>query len=155
MLPLASVVFAGATTKADAQTAAWRYEIQPVAEGKQGTYKVKVWSFSKKKEVAQEQSKKNAVHGILFKGYAPAGRIHGQNPIVSDPSVQAEHADFFRSFFATGGDYMRFVSLTSNVPEYIKVGKEYKVGLIVTVQKDALRKYLEDNGIIRALNAGF
>ena len=36
-----------------------------------------------------------------------------------------------------------------------KVGKEYKVGCVVSVRKDDLRKALEAAGIVRGLSSGF
>jgi GTP-sensing pleiotropic transcriptional regulator CodY len=54
---------------------------------------------------------------------------------------------------------MKFVNCTSDgVPDEnscVKVGKEYKVGIVVSVAKDALRKDLEDAGIIKGLSSGF
>ena len=146
-----------AKSEADKQTLAWRYEIDPVGVGVQGTYQIKVWSYSKDPVVATEQSKKNAVHGIIFKGFLPSsdGRIPGQNPL--DPEVNAEqaHEDYFKQFFDDGGKYMQFVSLTNAgaiAPgDHLKVGKEYKIGLIVSVNVDALRKQLETDGIIKKL----
>ena len=37
----------------------------------------------------------------------------------------------------------------------VTIGKEYKVGATVSVLKDALRKTLEKQGIVRSLNSGF
>ena len=37
-----------AKRKADEQTVDWRYELEAVQTGVQGTYLIKVWSFSKK-----------------------------------------------------------------------------------------------------------
>jgi hypothetical protein len=37
----------------------------------------------------------------------------------------------------------------------IKIGKEYKIGVIVSVQKDYLRKDLEAAGVIKGLSSGF
>ena len=37
----------------------------------------------------------------------------------------------------------------------VKVGKEYKIGVLVSVSKDALRKDLEAAGIIKGLSSGF
>ena len=37
----------------------------------------------------------------------------------------------------------------------MKVGKEYKIGVIVSVFKDALRQDLESAGIIKGLSSGF
>ena len=46
---------------------AWRYEIVSAGEGQQGSYKIKVWTFSKKTKVSEDLFKKYAVHvTILF-----------------------------------------------------------------------------------------
>jgi GTP-sensing pleiotropic transcriptional regulator CodY len=37
----------------------------------------------------------------------------------------------------------------------MKVGKQYKIGVLVSVNVALLRKDLEDAGIIKSLNAGF
>jgi hypothetical protein len=49
---------------------------------------------------------------------------------------------------------MKYVT-TSGVPQTIKVGKEYKVGMVVSVSKDQLRRDLEAAGIIKGLATGF
>ena len=43
----------------------------------------------------------------------------------------------------------------SGTTETVKVGKEYKVGCVVSVRKDDLRRALEAAGIIRGLSTGF
>ena len=58
---------------------------------------------------------------------------------------------------------MKFVSLTNNGAvspgDRQKLGRflarEHKIGIMVSVKKDLLRKDLEDAGIIRGLNSGF
>jgi hypothetical protein len=53
---------------------------------------------------------------------------------------------------------MKFVTLTNSglgAGDRMKVGKEYKVGVVVSVNIELLRKDLEAAGIIRALNSGF
>lgn len=155
LLPISISANAQAKHKANKETVRWHYELEPVAEGQSGSYKVKVWSFSKKKHVAEEQCKKNAVHGIIFKGYAANGRIRAQKALVPEFNAEEIHEEFFTKFFSTNGDYLKFVNVTSHVPEVIKRKKDYKVGMVVTVHKDALRKYLEDAGIIKKLGAGF
>lgn len=151
---------AQAKRKANKDTQAWRYEIEGVSQGSQGTYLIKVWSYSKKPKVAIEQSKKNAVHGIIFRGYEGNKKgVQNQRPLTRNSNLEQEKEAFFKDFFATGGKYMKFVSLTNDgavaAGDRIKVGKEYKIGLIVSVRKDALRKDLEQAGIIKGLNTGF
>ncbi len=147
--------------QADAETLAYRYELECYGTGVQGTYSVKVWSYSKKPEIAKEQCKKNAIHGVIFKGIVSGPRCMSQPPLAGDnANLYQEHKDFFNSFFRVGGKYMQFVNITNDgtpLPgDMIKVGKkEYKVGIVVSVRKDALRKYLEDEKILRKLTDGF
>ncbi len=150
-----------ARKKADKETIQWRYEIECVGTGTQGTYLIKVWSYSKKPHVALEQAKKNSIHGVIFKGFAGGGQgCSSQKPLARNPNIEQEKAVFFKDFFADGGKYMKFVSSSTDgavgAGDVLKVGKnEYKVGLVVSVQKDLLRKDLEAAGIIRGLASGF
>ena len=149
-----------AKRQADEATMAWNYEIDQVATGKRGNVVVKVWSVSKKPEVAAEQAKKNAIHGAIFKGIPEHDRLPSKRPLMKDINGYEEHKAFFDKFFAAGGAYMRFVTLTTNgileAGDVLKVNKnEYKVGVQVTVNFDELRKYLEESGVIKKLNAGF
>ena len=150
---------AQAKKKADKDTKNWRYEIEAVQQGVAGTYLIKVWSYSKKPDVAIDQAKKNAVHGIIFRGYAGTDRVPGQSPLTNNPNIEEEKADFFDAFFADGGKYLKFVSVTNDgavaAEDRMKVGKEYKVGVLISVRKEELRKDLENAGIIKGLSAGF
>lgn len=155
---------ASAKKKIDKETMQWRYEIEAVdGQASQGNILVKVYTYAKKKEDAILQAGKNAVHGILFKGVAAKNnstvRIPGQKPIISDSGAQKEHQKYFSSFFKDDGKYQLFVQLVNNgvpdIGDVIKIGKEYKVGVKVLVAKDALRKEMENAGIIRSLDAGF
>lgn len=152
---------AQAKKKAAADTERWRYELICVGTGSQGTYLVKVWSYSKKPDVAKEQALKNAVHGVIFKGFPGGNNCQSQKPMARNPELQTEKAEFFEAFFNTeNGAYRRYVNFTTNgVPaagDVIKANKkEYKVGVVISINKDELRKYLESQGIIKGLDAGF
>ncbi len=150
---------AQAKRKANKDTEAWRYEIECVGIGTEGTYLIKVWSYSKKPKIAIEQAKKNAIHGVIFKGYAGAQGCTSQKPLVNNPAIEDEKADFFNDFFAEGSKYMKYVGVAGdgeiNSGDVLKIGKEYKIGVVVTVQKDYLRKDLEAAGIIKGLSSGF
>ena len=144
--------------KAQKDTEAWRYEIECVGIGKPGTKVIKVYSYSKKAKIAINQAKKNAVHGIIFQGYAGGGSgCTSQKPLCSDPSIEQQKEEFFTNFFnINGGKYMKFVSHSGDAtPQVSKVGKEYKIGVTVTVMSDNLRKDLEAAGIVRGLSSGF
>ncbi len=147
--------------KANKDTEKWKYEIECAGTGSQGTYLVKVWSYSKKPKIAIEQAKKNAIHGIIFKGFSGGGQgCTSQKALARTPSLEFDHADFFKEFFKDGGRYMKFVSSSTDASvgagDVLKVSKKlYKVGVVVSVQKDALRKDLEAAGILKGLASGF
>lgn len=159
MIGFSLTVDAQAGKKADNDTEEWRYDIECVSTGASGSYLIKVWSYSKKSTVAINQAKKNAVHGIIFKGFTGTGAGCTQKPLAGSPALEQEKAEFFKDFFADGGKYMKFVSEASEgdiAPgDIVKVGKEYKIGVVVSVYKDQLRKDLEAAGIIKGLGDGF
>lgn len=146
-------VWGGAQKKADKATAEWRYEVEELNKpSKQGTVTFKIWSFSKKDKIAVSQANKNAIHAILFKGYG------SHAPMVS-PAAAAQHEAFFDEFFQEGGGFRRFVQATnSGAPQpgdKVKVGKEWKIGIIVVVSETELRKYLEQQGVVSKLGSMF
>lgn len=150
----------GQKRKANKETKEWKYEIECMGTGTRGTTLIKVWSYSKKPHIAIEQSKKNAVHGIIFKGVSGGTNCTTQQPLARNANLEQEQAVFFKDFFAKGGKYMKFVSVTTDGAvssgDILKIKKKrYKVGVVVSVRKDLLRKDLEAAGIIKGLSSGF
>ncbi len=141
--------------QANKDTNHFRYEIECAGNAIQGTYLVKVWSYNKKASVAENQCRKNAVHGVIFKGYGGGQGCVSQRPMASTPGVETQFEEYFQSFFADGGEFQKYASIIEGTTETIKVGKEYKVGCVVSVRKDDLRKALEAAGVIRGLSSGF
>lgn len=141
--------------QANTDTNQYRYEIECAGNAIQGTYLVKVWTYSRNASVAENQCRKNAVHGVIFKGYGGGQGCVSQRPMASSPGVETQYKEYFDSFFATGGEFQKYASIMSGTTETVKVGKEYKVGVVVSVRKDDLRKALEAAGVIKSLNSGF
>jgi len=145
--------------KGDKETKGFRYEIEAMKTGVQGTYLIKVWSYSKQPIMPMDLAKKNAVHGIIFKGFPAKDGVPGQLALAADPAVETEKAEFFDNFFKDGGEYLKYVTLVGDgqiAPEdRMKMGKEFKIGVVVSVDVAALRRALEDAGIIKKLDNGF
>ncbi|MGZ0015941.1 hypothetical protein [Yeosuana sp. AK3] len=147
--------------KANRDTDIFRYDIECEGIAKLGSKLVKVWSYSKNPKHAISHAMKNAVHGIIFKGFAGGGQgCTSFSPLLKSADKASEHEAFFEAFFADGGDYLKYVSSATDgniAPgDRLKVSKrEYKIGAIVNVQTDMLRKRLEEEGIIRGLTSGF
>ena len=130
-----------------------RYDIEGVETGAQGTFMVKVYVYTSKPEVTTEQIKYAAVHGVLFCGFS--GKGFATQKALARPEIETQKADFFSAFWGHG-DYLAYASIVNAVADRVKVSnKEYKIGAIVSVSKDSLRKSLEDAGIIKGLNFGF
>ena len=145
--------------KSKKDTHNFRYEIQCIGEGKQGTYAIKVFSYSKKPNVAIEAAKRNAVHGIIFKGIS-GGECVNKPALARSANLEQEKADFFKDFFANGGKYSKFVVASTDgaieAGDVTKVSKkEFKVGVNVSVNVSLLRKDLEAAGIIQGLGSRF
>lgn len=151
--------FSQSSRKADKDMEKWKYEIEVMGVGVDGTNLIKVWTYSKKQEVAIEHSKKNAVHGIVFRGFAGKTNVQGARPLAQDNNLEVTRADYFDPFFSDGGKYLKFVSLSNDgnvaMQDIMKVGKEFKVGVVLSVRVSELRKELESAGVIKSLNAGF
>lgn len=127
----------------------WHYEITCAGTGIQGTYLVEVTSYGKTVDAALAQMKKDAIHGVLFRGLT--GKCT-QKPLTGRAEVENEHKDFFDKFFGKSGDYAKYVVDDPNVAMVpVKIGKQYKVTKVVSVKKDMLRRDLEKAGIIKAL----
>jgi len=134
----------------------YNYEIQFLKTGLQGTELFKVYSYCKKEKDCIENAKVDAVKAILFKGIPGSGITA---PMVNEVGAEEKYSDYFKEFLKPGGKYLNYVSISNdgsiNENDRFKVGKQLKIGVIVSVQKANLRKELEAAGIVKKLDNGF
>ena len=114
----------------------------------------KVWNYGKREFLTKQNAMRNAVHGIILKGYPGYGGNTGVKALC--PEGYEQHREFFDEFFGSG-KYRQFVQLSNNglltADDVIKYDKKrYKVGMIVMVNTAALRAYLEQNNISKGLD---
>lgn len=114
---------------------------------------VKVWSYGKQKDLTNNYCMRNAIHAILFKGCAENGTNAGVKALV--PEGYEAHANFFNNFF--DGKYLQYVQLSNNgmrdAGDVIKLkNNRYKIATIVMINLSALRKFLENEKIIKPLD---
>lgn len=139
---------------------AQNYEITCIGVGNEGTKLIAVYGYGKDPERATYEAKRNAIHGVIFKGTETnSGGCMGVKPLAASVSLETERRDFFEKFFADGGLYLNFISLSGESQAnrtVTKIDKKtYKVGTAVAVRYDALRKELENAGVIKKLSSGF
>ena len=162
LLFIAAALMIGGTAMAKDDVPDYDYELSLAKENvaaTSGCKVFKVWSFGKKKEtLTQEIGMRNAIHGLLFKGLAAADVGSQGNVPALVPDGYDSHKEYFDVFFANG-EFKQFIQLTSRgaqqAGDVVKVGKKYKVGLLVQVNLSALRKRLEKDGIIESAKGMF
>lgn len=122
-----------------------------------GVLLLRVYCFNKKPNIPDETFRMQAVHNLLYNGVSSSGRKQGRPPLV-DKNAATSNEAFLKSFF-DNKLYDNFSSIAINgyvnTGNLVKEGKLYRVGKLVKVNEEALRKYLEENNIIRALDDGF
>lgn len=132
------------------------YAIEGAGTGTQGTYLVNVTLIvDKASEATDDMLARAAVHGVLFRGFANKEGKQSQKPIAGSPAAEASHADFFSSFFQPNGAARNYVEIVNSSRRSKKVDKKHHVTATVTVNKEMLRKDLQDAGVIRGLNSIF
>ena len=131
------------------------YEIECAGAGTQGTQIVKVWIYSSSRSVNIDQFKRCAVHGVIFKGYAGGNGCSTQKPLATSPALEQQRANFFEPFFNIDRAYNKYTSQVGGSFERAGSGKNRKIGAVISVSKDMLRKDLEAAGVIRGLSDGF
>lgn len=135
------------------------YEVTTERVAVDGTKFVKVWGYGKKVDAAIVQAKKNAVHACLFRGLPGMETAMPTPAIFKSESSFDEHRDYFIKFFTTGGDYIKYINVTTDgVPsgqDRRQVRGGYKVALYVQVMYDNLKDKMEEDGLVRKLSTGF
>ncbi|MEA3316896.1 MAG: hypothetical protein U9R54_02965 [Bacteroidota bacterium] len=154
-------LFGCATKKAVKTTVRSEHNIDAniISVGNDGTKLIKSWGYGKKPETAVIDAKRKAVEAAIFKGFTAGGGSAKVGAIVKNTNAKAENKAFFDEFLKTGGKYLQYVdSKDYGIPSganRIKIKTGYKVAVSVAIEFDSLRKYLEEKGIARKLDAGF
>lgn len=146
----------GLSAQKERDPGTYNYEVQFIKTGLEGTELFKVFTYCKKEKDCFEYAKIDALKAILFKGIPGSGL---QRPLVPDPGAEDKYRDYFTNFFDDGGKYLNFVAISNDGSiedgDRLKVGKQLKIGVVVSVQKANLRRELEAAGIVKKLSDGF
>jgi len=117
-------------------------------------------SAKKANKVTDDDIRRCAVRGVLFKGWADKSNTSSfdasiNHPaIAGNPDVETMHADYFKDFFESG-EAIKYVDVLADTRNVMKSGKLYHVSQMVTVNVQALRAKLEKDNIIKSLRSGW
>jgi hypothetical protein len=132
------------------------YQVECISVENSGSVSVKIWNTKKGKKYSQLQARKDAVHAILFSGVPGNNGCITQKPILSTPESIEAFKKIENDFFSKNGEWSKFTreaSISTTLPQQIE-DKKWKV-YQVSISKDLLRKYLEEQKIIKSLTNGF
>ncbi len=129
----------------------FKFDTTCVGSNGDGSETLRAWGTGPSIDIAIEQAKKNAVNDVIFKGIKGEKGCN-QNAIVTEVNARERYEEYFDRFFADGGEYSKFVTETSNKDKSrikSKGNSRENYGVIVTIQRSALRDQLRRDGIIR------
>jgi hypothetical protein len=132
------------------------YQTECISMEMDGYITLKIWDTKKGVSYTSEQSRKDAIHAILYSGIAGIKGCTTQAPLLNKIEAQENFKNIEKSFFSIKGKWTMFTrssEIETTLPENLGI-KNWKV-YQVSVSKNELRKYLEEQKIIKSLNNGF
>ncbi len=132
------------------------YQTECISIQSDGSIAFKIWDTKKGDKYTPEQSRMDALHAILYSGIIGGAGCSTQPPILDETEEQENFKNIEKSFFSKKGKWSMFTrnsSTQTTLPS--SIGDENWKVYQVSVSKNELRKYLEDQKIIKPLNNGF
>ena len=104
-------------------------------------------SAKKADKVTEDDIRRCAVRGVLFRGYSDKSNTSNFDASTSHPAIvgadkESSYADYFNDFFNSGAANS-YVDLIDDTRKVMKAGKVYHVSQTVQVNVPDLRKKLE------------
>jgi len=123
---------------------------------KSGYIDVTIWDSKKGANYSIEQARKDAIHTILYSGIAGSKNCSSQPPILNSDEERSKFDKIQKDFFSKNGQWTRYTTSAkkSNAKPETVSDKNWNF-YTVTVAKQELRKYLEEQKIINSLTKGF
>ncbi|MBD5206929.1 MAG: hypothetical protein HDS79_01460 [Bacteroidales bacterium] len=140
------------TTQVSKSSAYTNYETVCLGAGHNGMQTLRVWGRGATEGAAIEQAMKNALYDVIFKGTSGSGECH-QRALVTEVNARERYNEYFTPFFADGGEYQKFVHEEKGGKAsrlQAKGGSLMGYGIVVTVNREALRQQLINDGVLSA-----
>lgn len=127
------------------------FQTQALGSNLDGTMRVRAYGTGATTTLAIENAKRNAVSDIIFKGITSGTPQYTTKPLIYEVNARERYDYYFSTFFADNGPYTEYCSLadetlTSRVKAKNKTQTNY--GVVVTINRNAIKQRLIDDGII-------
>lgn len=146
-----TTLLTGCKSKEVTTAAFHSYTTECMGKSMDGSQTLRVWASGRNKTDAIEQAKKKAVYDVVFTGIQAGSGECNAYPVMDEANARKKYEDYFDLFFADGGAYSKYVSVTNHkksaMQRHYGDGSQ-TFGIIVTVNRSALRKRFESDNII-------
>lgn len=117
-----------------------------------GSITVRVWGKGVNLVDAIAQARKNAVYEVIFNGIRNGNSAYTQRPLIVEANAREKYSAYFDSFFADGGDYVKYYSKEDHRwnSRVVKRGKnQVSTCVTLTILRPELQTRLASDGLIR------
>lgn len=121
-----------------------------------GHITLKIWNPEKGKKYKMEDAQKDAIRVILYNGIASNDQCVSQKPLLQNEKEKSYFERISKEFFKTNGNWQSYIhssNLENALPD--KVGEKNWNVYHISVDRTMLKKYLEEQEVIKPLNTGF
>jgi hypothetical protein len=117
---------------------------------------IRIWNAKKGLKYKMSNARKEAIHAILYAGIAGGNGCSTQPALLNTPEDRTNFKAIEKRFFSKKGEWARFTRDATDNSFGTKndISATCKIYQVSIGKKD-LRKYLEENKIIKPLNSGF
>lgn len=139
-----------------AQKSACYFQTECVNIENDGYVTIKIWDTKKGAHYKIDEAQKDAIRSFLFSGVSTNNTCSSQSPILNKTEEQDKFKDIEKSFFSKNGKWSLFTrssATETTLPKNLGVNN-WKVYQL-SISKNELRKFLEEQKIIKSLNTGF
>jgi hypothetical protein len=131
-----------------------QFQTECVSQNVNGYIVFKIWNPSYSKSYKFKQAQKEGIFAVLFNGISGINGCQTSQPILNSEVEINKFKLIEKSFFAKNGEWTHYA--TNNMIEKVELKNKKMVRVFeLSIAKDNLRKYLENNKIINNLNSGF
>jgi hypothetical protein len=133
-----------------------QYQTECVSLNQSDYIVLNIWHTTKCDRYKAPQAQKDAIHAILFSGISGGTKCTTQPPIFKSSEERENFKRIEKQFFSKSGNWTQFSrsSDINNATLAQTASGKYKI-YEVSVSKAELRKYLEEEKIIKPLSTGF
>ena len=110
-------------------------------------------NYVKPTEFNIESACKDAIKAVLYSGYSSTN-CPTQKPLLKESADIDNFKKIESDFFSSKGKWKTFIRNSLDI-DNVKTEKKTIKEFNIMVNKDQLRKYLEEQKIIKSLNTGF